>query len=102
MLCVGDGHVDGLVVVVLFCLGDSFEEDLRCGPKLGVFVDLMELDGVDSAGSILLKIVEALRGAFFFSTSIELNTKGAWGGGAGRKVMDLNVSLPSMLTSEHF
>ena len=35
-VCVGDGRGDGLVVVVLFCRGDSFEEDLRCGPKLEV------------------------------------------------------------------
>ena len=34
---------------VLFCRGcggDSFQEDLRCGPKLGVLVALVELDGV--------------------------------------------------------
>ena len=31
-------------MVVLFCRCDSFEEDLRCGPKLGFFVDLVELD----------------------------------------------------------
>ena len=38
-----------VVVTFLFCRGcggDSFEEDLRCGPKLGVLVDLVELDGV--------------------------------------------------------
>ena len=64
---------------VLFCRGggggDSFEEDLQCRPKLGVLVDLEELDGV----GVTFKTVEALRGAFFFSTSVELNTKGAWG-----------------------
>ena len=77
----GDGRGDCLVVTVLFCRGggggggggDSFEEDLRCGPKLGVLVYLVELDGV----GVTFKIVEALRGAFFFSTSVELNTKGA-------------------------
>ena len=45
----GDGRGDYLVVTVLFCRdggGDSFEEGLRCGPKLGVLVDLVELDGV--------------------------------------------------------
>ena len=45
----GYGRGDCLVVTVLFCCGcggDSFEEDLRCGPKLGVLVDLVELDGV--------------------------------------------------------
>ena len=70
----GDGRGDCLVVTVLFCRGgggDSFEEDLRCGPKLGVLVDLVELDGV---GATLFKTAEALRGAFFFSTSVELNT----------------------------
>ena len=75
-MCVGDGRGDGLVVVVLLCRGDSFEEDLRWEPKLGVFVDLVKLDyQVD--GVTLLKTVEALREAFFFSTSVELNTKGA-------------------------
>ena len=72
----GDGRGDCLVVTVLFCHGgggDSFEEDLRCGPKLGVLVDLVELDGV----GVTFKTVEALRGAFFFATSMELNTKGA-------------------------
>ena len=45
------------------------------------------------------KTVEALRGAFFFSTSVELNTKGAGGGGAGREMIDSNTSLPSI---QHF
>ena len=70
----GDGCGDCLVVTVLFCCGgggDSFEEDLRCGPKLGVLVDLVELDGV----GVTFKTVEALRGAFFFVTSMELNTR---------------------------
>ena len=74
LLCVGDSRGDGLVLD-FFCRGgggDSFEEDLRCGPKLRVFVDLVELDEI---GMTLLKIVEALRGAFFFSTSVELNTR---------------------------
>ena len=82
MLCVGDGLGDGLVMVVLFYRSDSFEDDLRWWAKLGVFVDLVELDDeVDDVGVALLKIVEALREAFFFSTSVELNTKGAGGGG---------------------
>ena len=62
----GDGRGDCLVVIVLFgrgCGGDSFEEDLRCGPKLGVVVDLVELDGV----GVTFKTVEALRGAFFLN-----------------------------------
>ena len=38
-------------MVVLFCRDDSFEEDLRCWTKLGVFVDLVELDDeVDDVG----------------------------------------------------
>ena len=40
--------------------------DLRCGPKLGVLVDLVEPDGV----GVTFKTVETLRGAFFFSVSI--------------------------------
>ena len=80
-MCVGDGGSDGLVVVVLFCRGDSFEEDLRWEPKLGFFVDLVELDDdIDGVGVTFLKTLEALRGAFFFSTSMELNAKGAGGG----------------------
>ena len=97
----GDGRGDCLVVTVLFCHGcggDSFEEDLQCGPKLGVLVDLVELDGV----GVAFKTVEALRGAFFFSTSVELNTKGAGGGGAGREMIDSDTSLPSILTPKHF
>ena len=70
----GDDRGDCLV---LFCRGgggDSFEEDLHWGPKLGVFVGLVELDGADD---VAFKNVEALRGALFFSASMELNTKGA-------------------------
>ena len=96
-----DGRGDCLVVTVLFCrgcFGDSFEEDLRCGPKLGVLVDLVVLDGV----GVTFKTVDALRGALFFSTSVELNTKGAGGGGAGREMIDSDTSLPSILTPEHF
>ena len=56
MLCVGGGRGDGLVVDVLFCRGDSFEEDLRWEPKLGVFVGLVGLDDeVDGVGVTLLK-----------------------------------------------
>ena len=58
--------------VVLFCCGDNFEEDLHWEPKLGVFVDLVELDDVaNGVGVTLFKTVEALRGAFFL--------KGHWG-----------------------
>ena len=81
----GDGLVD-----VLCCGGDSLEEDLRWGPRQGALVDSVEfVDGVTSCGVTLFKIVEALsRGAFFFSASVELKTKGAGGGGAGREIMD--------------
>ena len=82
-----DGSGDCLVVTVLFCHdgdSDGFEEDLRCGPKQGLLVDLMELDGV---GATLFKTAEALRGAFFFSTSVELKTKGAGGGWDGREII---------------
>ena len=88
-------------MTVLFCHGcggDSFEEDLQCEPKLGVLVDLVELDGV----GMIFKTIEALKGAFFFSTSMELNIKGAGGGGAGHEMTDSNTSLPSILTPKHF
>ena len=80
---------DGLVDDVLFCGGDSLEEDLR-------WLTLVELeDCVTNDGVALFKIVEALiRGTFFFSTSVELKTKDAGGGGAGREIMDSNTSLP--------
>ena len=83
----GDGLVD-----VLCCGGDSLEEDLRWGPRLGALVDFE--DGVTIDGVALFKIVEAFsRGAFFFSTSVELKTKGAGGGGAVREMMDSPCSL---------
>ena len=73
----------------------GFEEDLRWEPKLGVFVDLVELnDEVDGVGVTLFKTVEALRGAFFFTSSVELKAKGAQEGGAGSEIMDSNTSLP--------
>ena len=87
--------------LVLFCRGgggNSFEEDLRWGPKLRVLVDLVELDGAD----VTFKTVEALRGAFFLSTSVELNTKGAGGGGAGREMIDSKTCLPLILTPKDF
>ena len=95
----GDGLVD-----VLCCGGDSLEEDLRWGPRLGALVDLVEFeDGVTNGGVALFKIVEALSGgAFFFSTSVELKTKGAGGGGAGREMMNSNTSLPAILTPKTF
>ena len=97
----GDGLVD-----ILCCGGDSLEEDLRWGPRLGALgalVDLVEFeDGVTNGGVALFKIVGAFsRGAFFFSASMELKTKGA-GGGAGREMMDSNTSLPAILTPKHF
>ena len=73
---------DGLVSDVLFCGGGSFEEDLRWGPRLGVLVNLVMFDDEANDGVALLKIVEALRGTFFFSTSVELKTKGAGGRGS--------------------
>ena len=56
---------------------------MRWGPRLGALVDLVEFDdGVTSCGAALFKTVEALsRGAFFFSTSVELK-KGRWGRGS--------------------
>ena len=58
---------DGLVSDVLFCGGDSFEEDLHWGPRLGGFVDLVMFDDEANDGVALLKIVEALRSTFSFS-----------------------------------
>ena len=68
----GDGLVD-----VLCCGGDSLGEDLRWGTRLGALVDLVEFeDGVTNGGVALFKIVEAFsRGAFFFSTSVELKQR---------------------------
>ena len=40
--------------------------------------------------------------SFFFSTCLELKTKGAGGGGAGHEMMDSNTSLPPILTPKHF
>ena len=70
----GDGLVD-----VLCCCGDSLEEVLGWGPRLGALVDLVEFeDGVTNGGVAFFKIVEAFsRGAFFFSTSAELKTMAA-------------------------
>ena len=95
----GDGLVD-----VLCGGGESLEEDLRSGPRLGALVDLVEFDdGVISSGAALFKTVEALsRGASFFSTSVVLKTKGAGGGGAGRGIMDSNTSLSWILTPDIF
>ena len=102
-MCVGDDRGDGLVDVVLYCCGDSFEEDLRWEPMLGFSVELMELDyEANAVGVTLLKTVEALGGTFFFSTSVELKTKGAGGRGAGREIIDSNTSLPSILTPKRF
>ena len=89
--------------VVLFCCGDNFEEDLSWEPKPGFFLDLVELGDVANGVRVaLLMTVEALRGAFFFSTSVELTTKGAGGGGAGGEMIDSDTSLPSILTPKHF
>ena len=81
----GDGLGD-----VLCCDGDSLEEDLRWGPRLGALVDLVEFDDGETNGGVAL-----------FKT-VELKTKGAGGGGAGREMMDSNTSLPEILTPKHF
>ena len=93
---------DGLVDEVLFCCGDSLEEDLHWEPRLGFLVDLVEFDDVANGGAALLKTAEAFRGTFFFSTSVELKTKGTGGGGGGHEMIDSNTSLPSVLTPKHF
>ena len=50
----------------------------------------------------LFKTVEAFRGTLFFSTSVELKTKGTGGGGAGHEMIDSSTSLSSMFTRQHF
>ena len=60
-------------------------------------------DGVTNGGTALFETIEAFsRGAFFFSTSVELKTKGAGGGGDGREIIDSNTALPAILTPKHF
>ena len=55
---------------VLCCGGDSLEEDLLWGPRLGALVDLVELDdGVTSCDVALFKTVEALSRCAFFLAS---------------------------------
>ena len=76
---------------------------MRWGPRLGVFVDLVEFaDNETNDGTALFKTVEAFSGVFLFSISVELKTKGAGGGGADREIIDSNTSLPSILTPRHF
>ena len=65
LLRVRDDRGDSLVAVVLFCCGDSYEDDLRWEPRLGVSVDLVELDDVANGGVTLFKTIEALRETFF-------------------------------------
>ena len=55
---VGDDHGDGLVDVVLFCCGDSFEEDLCWEPKLVFLVDLVELD--DEANGVRMTFFKTI------------------------------------------
>ena len=68
----GDALVDdfscfvGGLVVSLSCFSKSLEEDLPCGPKLRVLVEVVVLDVVELAA---FKTVKALMEAFFLSTS---------------------------------
>ena len=55
-----------------------------------------------NGGTALFKTIETFSGAFFFLTSMELKTKGAGGGAAGREIIDLNASLPLILIPRHF
>ena len=52
-------------------------------------------DDETNDGTALFKTAEAFSGAFFFSATVELKTKGVGGGGAGREIIDSNTSLPS-------
>ena len=93
---------DGLVEEVLFCCGDSFEEDLRWEPRLRIFVDLVEFDDdMANDGAAWFKTVKAF-GTFFFSATVELKTKGPGGGRSGHEMIDSNTSLPSIFTPRHF
>ena len=65
-------------------------------------MDLMEFADVTNGGRALFKTVEVFSGAFFFSTSVELKTKGAGEGGADREIIDSNTSLPSILIPRQF
>ena len=78
-------------------------EDSRWRPRLGFFVVLVEFaDNETNDGTALFETVEAFSGAFFFSTSMELKTKGAGGGVADREIIYSNTSLPSILTPRQF
>ena len=90
--------------LVLFCCGDSLEEELRWKPRLGAFVDLVEFDdGVTSCGVALFKTIEALSGgAFFFSTSAELKAKGAGGGELAVKLWTQTLPCLGYLPPRHF
>ena len=57
-----DGLVGGLS-----CFSESLEEELPCGPKLGILVEVAVLDGVELAA---FKTVEVLRETFFFSAIV--------------------------------
>ena len=60
---------------------------MRWVPRLRVFVDLVEFADVTNGGTALFKTVGAFSGAFFFSTSVELKTKGVGGGGLALKLL---------------
>ena len=66
--------------VVLFCCGDNFEEDLRWEPKLGVFVDLVELNDVaNCVGVTLFKDRKGVERSFLFLDKRGAENKGRWG-----------------------
>ena len=60
-------------------------------PRLGFFVECDADEAND--GAALFKTIEAFRGAFFFSTSMELKTKSTGRRGAGHEMMDSNIYL---------
>ena len=76
---------------MLFSCGDSLKKTYFGSLSWG----FCRLDGVDDiadgVGVTLLNTAGALRGAFFLSTNVELKTKGAGGGGAGRGIADFHV-----------
>ena len=64
-------------------------------------MNLVEFDD-DVANDVaaLFKTVEAFRGTFLFSSSVELKTKR--GEGAGGEITDSNTSLPSIFPPQAF
>ena len=67
---------EGLVDEVLFCYGDSLEEDLRWEPRLRAFVDLVDFeDGVTNYR-------RSFQRSFLLIYQRAAEDKGRWGRGS--------------------